>query len=152
MQHQVLIFFYLCLCVRASVCLSAFLVVRLFVLVCRTSQQEQPKCAPLMSSHGRPPAKSQRLALRSTPLPMSPFPPLFPPPLHLMPSSTSLSPLPLFVIFHHLYVFANLCPFSALRLNSSSLLGFCAEGYGIADREETRNIWSQRPTRMEGGS
>lgn len=114
--------------------------------MCRTSQQEQPKCAPLMSSCGRPPAKSQRLALLNTPppsSPMSPFllplllSPLTPPPsLHSLPPSFSRP----FVIFHHPSVFANLRPFSALHLNSSSLLGSCAEGYPVADGEEARNI------------
>lgn len=50
-----------------------------------------------------------------------------------------LSPSVVFVIFHQLSVFANLRPYSALRLNSSSPLGSGAEGYRIADSEKTRS-------------
>lgn len=56
----------------------------------------------------------------------------------LFPLSLTLSPF-VFVIFHHLSMFANLRPFSAPRLNSSSPLGSCAEGYRNADREKMRS-------------
>lgn len=133
-------------CLFACLCVLVYLSVRVCVRACRTSQQEQPKCIPLMSSCGRPPTKSQRLA-PSTPLPQCHLsslhfllsPPLTPPPLSLSLSLPSYFSPSLFVIFHHLSMFANLRPFSALRLNSSSLLGSCAEGYRVADREEERN-------------
>lgn len=75
---------FLPVCACAQSCLSMCLFIRLFlcVFVCAhllvcvcvcVSQQEQPKCVPLMSSCGRPPAKSQRLALVYTPPSMSPF-------------------------------------------------------------------------------
>lgn len=91
--------------------------------VCRTSQQEQPKSVPLMSSCGRPPAKSQRLSLLLPQCHLSS--PHFLPPLFLCCFLLLLRPylpsLSVFVIFHHLCVLANLHPLAALRLNSSSL-------------------------------
>lgn len=80
MQRQLGAYFNLCVCAEMSVRVSVYPPVSLCVsaCVCGTSQQEQPKCVPLMSSCGRPPAKSQRLALLYTPPSMSPFlPPLF---------------------------------------------------------------------------
>lgn len=106
-MHKYAELIFTCERVCPCVCLSPCL------FVCKTSQQEQAKCAPLMSSRGCPPAKSQRLV---SPLNTPHTNVTFPPSVHfLLPPVT----LPFFLFL------LDVCHFSsgAFVCQSPSFLG-----------------------------